>query len=91
MNCFDCIDCTKCINCIRDKQKQDKIQLIESLKSIGAIQFGNFILKSGQTSAYYFDLRKIYSYPNLLEDVVKRIASLVKSEEFLNLKRVHMI
>lgn len=43
--------------------------LILSLYRIGAIQFGEFTLKSGQTSRLYLNLRKIISYPVLLKQI----------------------
>jgi len=47
----------------------EKIDLLTKLKEIGALQYGNFILKSGQKSNLYFDLRMIYSYPKFLKQI----------------------
>jgi uridine monophosphate synthetase len=48
-------------------------QLILSLYQIGAIQFGEFTLKSGEQSTVYVNLRKIISYPDLLKQVAKAL------------------
>lgn|SRR3990167_6403601 len=40
--------------------------LIQSLYQIGVFHFGEIRLKSGQTSSFYINLRKIISYPEIL-------------------------
>ena len=55
----------------------NKSKLIQSLQKINVIQYGSFTLKSGLISPYYFDLRKLYSHPQLLSDIVRQIGMLV--------------
>ncbi len=45
--------------------------LITSLYQIGAIQFGEFKLKSGLTSSIYMNLRKIISYQSYCERLLR--------------------
>ena len=47
----------------------DKKQLIYALYKIGALKFGHFTLKSGQTSPIYLNLRQVISYPELLQTI----------------------
>ena len=59
-----------------------KDSLIISLYKIGAIQFGEFKLKSGQTSSVYMNLRKIISYPDILRSVAKVMWDTTKDCKF---------
>ncbi|SRR5579883_771172 len=56
--------------------------IIASLYRIGAIQFGEFTLKSGQTSSIYINLRKIISYPELLRTIADAMWQKVKDCQF---------
>lgn len=56
--------------------------LITSLYDIGAIQFGEFTLKSGQTSSVYINLRKIISYPNILRNIARAMWDKVTGCQF---------
>jgi len=56
--------------------------LAQSLYKIGAIQFGEFKLKSGQTSSIYINLRVIISHPQLMRGIAEAMWSKVKENKF---------
>lgn len=47
--------------------------LLEKFNEVKGIQYGDFLLKSGQRSSIYIDLRVIVSYPELLKAVSEKI------------------
>lgn len=47
--------------------------LIENLKTSNCIKNGNFILKNGEHSKYYFDMKNLVSHPRLLSDIGDKI------------------
>jgi uridine monophosphate synthetase len=59
-----------------------KNNLISALYQIGAIQLGEFTLKSGQTSSVYINLRKIISYPDLLRQIASAVWHSVEGRGF---------
>jgi uridine monophosphate synthetase len=56
--------------------------LITSLYRIGSVQFGEFKLKSGETSNIYINLRKIIAYPDILRMVAKAMWEATQECEF---------
>jgi len=56
--------------------------LAEELYKIGAIQFGQFTLKSGQMSPIYINLRPIISCPNLLRSIADMLWEKARSCQF---------
>lgn len=59
-----------------------RIEIVRRLLEGGMIQFGDFTLKSGAWSPFYFDLRLLASEPDLLARAAKEVAKLLKQLEF---------
>jgi uridine monophosphate synthetase len=59
--------------------------IANSLRNIGAVKFGKFTLKSGQTSDVYYDMRCVVSYPSIMADVC------VQLDKFLPVDRKGLV
>ena len=57
-------------------------ELIQSLVSSNCIKIGKFDLKCGDTSKYYFDMKNLISYPELLKKIGDEIYEKLKQIDF---------
>jgi uridine monophosphate synthetase len=60
----------------------NKEQLILKLYELGVLQFGQFTLKSGLSSPFYLDFRRIIAYPETLKDISEQLWKLIEDLEF---------
>lgn len=65
----------------RENTKTDFKALIQGLFEVGCVKFGSFTLASGKQSPVYLDLRRLVSYPEVLDLAVEAyIDTLIKLE-----------
>ena len=57
-------------------------KLADGLLEAGCVRFGEFTLKSGIISPIYIDLRRLISYPQLLQEVGKAYLPLLKKLQY---------
>jgi uridine monophosphate synthetase len=62
--------------------KQPEEALARDLLASGCVRFGEFTLRSGQTSPIYLDLRRLVSHPSVLEQVAEAYAAVLTGIEF---------
>ena len=58
------------------------MEFLENLLKIGALTFGEFTLASGERSGFYLDLRLLPSYPDLFDNVSKKLWKMAKSVDW---------
>ena len=56
--------------------------IIEGLIQSKCVKMGEFTLKNGELSKYYFDLKNLVSFPDLLKSIGDEIYKIIKQENF---------
>ena len=56
--------------------------IIEGLFQSKCVKMGEFTLKNGELSKYYFDLKNLVSFPDLLKSIGDEIYKIIKQEKF---------
>ena len=59
-----------------------KDEIIQSLMTSNCIKIGKYDLKCGDTSKYYFDMKNLISYPDLLKRIGDEIYEQIKQVDF---------
>ena len=56
--------------------------IVKDLINNSCIKIGSFKLKNGETSKYYFDMKNLVSYPDLLKKIGDGLYNLIKNKNF---------
>lgn len=56
------------------------VNLLEKLKESGVIKEGDFVLKGGEKSNLYFDIKKAYGNPTLFKEILSEVSKLIPKE-----------
>lgn len=56
-------------------------KLVEMLREY-AVEHGDFVLASGKKSSYYIDVKKAYTRPEVLKEIIREIAGIIDRENF---------
>ncbi len=60
----------------------DKEKLVLQLFELDVLQFGQFTLKSGLSSPFYLDFRRVVAYPETLQQISDQLWELIKNLDF---------
>lgn len=60
----------------------DKEKLVLKLFDLGVLRFGQFTLKSGLSSPFYLDFRRVVAYPETLQHISDQLWELIKDLDF---------
>ncbi|MCK4516563.1 MAG: orotate phosphoribosyltransferase, partial [Spirochaetaceae bacterium] len=58
----------------------DRREWILRIEEIGALKYGDFVLKDGDTSPFYLDLRMLSAHPRLLAETAQLLAAMIEQD-----------
>jgi uridine monophosphate synthetase len=67
---------------VRDRHQTEVTRLACGLHEAGCVRFGDFVLHSGAHSPIYIDLRRLVTYPGLLQEVARAYVRLLRLVQY---------